>query len=485
MTKRAIGIDIGSNYTRAVQITRVNDAFHIEKIVSEPTRRSTDSPLTILKSLFGHHGFDERARVALALSHLSVFYREIKTGQEPDQANWWTYGLPIEPDQTLLQACIDPSSSADEPHVLVAATSKDHLKDQLVLLKQAGLRPVLVDAEIFAVKAVQEVNYPGTTTGAYVLIYIDEQHLSLAIIRDGRPLAIRNTPLPMPQGVDTATLDDTYVPSLCNEINITWQKVCVSQIDEQVCLYIATGDPMPERLCPAIERTLGCSTVLLDPRKTISCDQALSPSPHMAVAAGLALRLLSPTQTHGLNFLVADKASRRGIKDIKNEMAFYGLLVGAIMALWIIGCFIQLFLLESRYNKIKDQIRDVFVQTLPQEKNIVYPLAQAQQKLEQLQQNVNTWDTMGAGQSSALHILERISVSKAEQGNINVEDLLIAGNRIRIRGTCPSFEQVYRWQERFTNSNHFMDVQVRDPRKEPDTGLIHFTLELLSGEETL
>jgi hypothetical protein len=205
----------------------------------------------------------------------------------------------------------------------------------------------------------------------------------------------------------------------------------------------------------------------------------------MAVATGLALRLLSPAQTHGLNFLVADKASHCGITDIKKEMTFYGVLAGAIMTLWIIGCFIQWFLLESRYDKIKDQIRDVFVRALPQENNIIHPLAQAQQKLEQLQQNANTWDTMGTGQASALHILERISVSKAEQGNINVEDLLIAGNRIRIQGTCPSFEQVYRWQERFTNSDHFTDVQVRDPRKEPDTGLVHFTLELLSREETL
>ncbi len=485
MTKRAIGIDIGSNYTRAIQIARVNDTLHIEKIVSEPTRRSTDSPLKVLKSLCGPCGFDARARVGLALSHLSVFYREIKTDQEPDQANWWTYGLPTPPDQTLLQACTGPAQGSEGPHTLVAATAKHHLKRHVALLKQAGLTPVLVDTEIFAVKAALEANYPQTITGSYVLLYIDEQHLSLAVIRDGRPLAVRNTPLPISPGQDNVPMDDTYVHSICEEIAITWQKACGSQLDERVCLYIAPGDPVPEGLCQAVERGLGCAIVLLNPLQGISCDHALSPIPHMAVAEGLALRLLCPAQTHGLNFLAADKAARTGVTDLKKELTFHAVLVGTIMTLWMIGCFIQLFLLESRYHTLKARMHDVFVQALPQEKNIVQPLAQARQRLEQLQQTVHTWDALGASRSSALHILERISKSKTGQENVTVDDLLIAGHTIRIQATCSSFDQVYRWQDRFTTMGHFTDVQVRDPRREPATGLVHFTLELLAVEDAL
>ena len=96
-----------------------------------------------------------------------------------------------------------------------------------------------------------------------------------------------------------------------------------------------------------------------------------------------------------------------------------------------------------------------------------------------------TLGTMGAGQASALHILARISTAKGEQQNIKVDDLLIAGNTIRLRGTCPSFDHVFRWRDRFIEMPEFTEVHVQDPRKETDTNRVRFTMELLSEENSI
>jgi type II secretory pathway component PulL len=56
-------------------------------------------------------------------------------------------------------------------------------------------------------------------------------------------------------------------------------------------------------------------------------------------------------------------------------------------AIWFAGLFVQLSTLESQHARLKEQIHGAFRQALPEEKNIVNPLAQLQQKLDAFQRS--------------------------------------------------------------------------------------------------
>ena len=79
MAKRCIGIDIGTSHLRAVQVARTPDGFLVEKECGMQTRRSTDSPVEILRALPGAREFDRHADIVVSLPYHAMFFAATET----------------------------------------------------------------------------------------------------------------------------------------------------------------------------------------------------------------------------------------------------------------------------------------------------------------------------------------------------------------------------------------------------------------------
>jgi len=201
----------------------------------------------------------------------------------------------------------------------------------------------------------------------------------------------------------------------------------------------------------------------------------------LSVAEGLALRKLLPQQTGGVNFLGTHSVAGKAHLSIRKELATCAGLLAVIATIWIGGLFLQMSRLESEYDAVKTQIQDIFRETLPEEKNIVNPLAQLQQKLDAWRGDSSVLASFQPGQMTPLDILSTLSTHQPPGRDLRLNDLLIAGNSVRVTGHCKSFSTLSEWQRTLERIPGFDIVDVANPKKDAKTGQVHFTLSLSSG----
>jgi Tfp pilus assembly protein PilN len=154
--------------------------------------------------------------------------------------------------------------------------------------------------------------------------------------------------------------------------------------------------------------------------------------------------------------------------------------MAAIVVVLLLGLFVRLTHLERKYAHIKNEITQVFQAALPEEKNIVSPLAQLEQELQSLRENYRLFAPFSPTDLRPLEVLRSITVNTPSQGNVKIDDLLVTTESVRLNGTCDSFESVYQWQRLLREIPGFALVDVQDVQKEPKSGAVHFTIVVSS-----
>ena len=482
MIKRCIGIELGPTYIRAVQVSREDEKFRIEKVFNAPTRRSTDSPPDILHSLVNRFGFDRRADVAVAMSSDAVFFKHIDTDSatlkqiRAGDLAAFEHSFPIQPDEIVTELCSYRQLPDEKWSVLATAINRTSLRETLQILSQAKIRPSLVDASIFALCTVVAVNHPEFAAGQAIIAYITDSHLTLAVTQDSNVLLVRNIPLCVSDDSGNSTLEE-IAAVLSREAQMTWRRVFGAEMGQQAVIYLV-ADAVGDYLRALVEENLHCRTTVVNPYakvETVSGQKAEFP---IYVAEGLALRLLAPHQAKGIDFLKAKSIQAMPKLNLKRELAACAALVGAIAAFWVISIFVQLSFLEKSYGSIKNQIRDVFKTALPEERNIVNPLFQLEQKLESFRKDYQLFAFFDPAASGPLEILRTVSAGVPTQAGLKVDDVLITADSVRINGVCDSFESVYQWQRLLQESPGFKLVDVRDVQKDPKGQTVRFTMVL-------
>jgi hypothetical protein len=133
--------------------------------------------------------------------------------------------------------------------------------------------------------------------------------------------------------------------------------------------------------------------------------------------------------------------------------------------------------LETKYARVKNEIRESFQMALPQEENIVNPLVQLGQKLQSLKQDYALLGPISSVGTAPLEVLHVITTSTPPEVDISLDDMLITTESVRLTGTSESFESVYNWQRLLQGVPQFSTVDVgQDTQREPEGGQVRFTV---------
>jgi Tfp pilus assembly protein PilN len=502
MVKRCIGIDIGSSCLRAVQVSRTGEHFNIEKVFSIQTRRDSDSPPEILRSLTSKYGFDRRADVAISMPNDAVFYRNLEidvTGLEQicglskrdpkrkkesatggQTQSVLEHNFPIEPDEIVAQVCSYHQPSDDKYSILVAAVKRASLHERMNILAEAKMHPNLVEAAIFAVHSAITVNHPEIMTGQAIIAYVDESYLTLAVTENNNILIVRNIPIVSNSDNNVDLTQEQTAEVLSREVEITWQKVFERAIQEDTKIYLVSRGNVSNDLEATIAANLPCQTSVVDSYEKVECSTQGDGDTEISLAKGLALRVLVPDRTAGINFREADASNVKPTLDLKREFITCAILIAVIAVVSMLGLFVRLSYLERKYAHIKNEITQVFQAALPEEKNIVSPLTQLEQELQSLREDYRLFAPLAPTDSRPLEVLRSITLNTPSQGNVKIDDLLITTESVRLNGTCDSFESVYQWQRLLQEIPGFALVDVQDVQKEPKSGAVHFIIVVSS-----
>jgi Tfp pilus assembly PilM family ATPase len=482
MLNRCIGIDINSSFLRAVQASRADEQYLIEKEFSTKTQIGADSPSDILRTLVNRHGFDRRAAVAVSVSNDTVFFRSLETdfaGFEQIRKRdlpALEHNFPIKPDQIVAQICSYRRLAEEKYSVLTAAVTRDSLRERLDTLGGAKMIPDLVETVIFAIHSTITVNHPEIMTGKAIIAYIDDSFLSLAVTENNTILIVRNVPIVCDSDNNTDSVQKQIAKQLSNEVKITWRKIFEAEIDENPQIYLAAQNGISIDLQAELEKKLPCHKTIINPYAKVGCSHEHNGDTGISVAEGLALRLLAPDKTTGVNFLEAKNASIKPALDLKREFKICAILAAAIALVSFVGLFVRLSRLETKYANLKNEIEKVFQSALPEETKIVEPLAQLEQKLQSLQSEFARLGPLSGVVAGPLEILRTITTEIPPKAGITIHDALITAESVRLTGTSTSFESVYSWQHSLQQAPQFLSVDVRHIGTEPKSELVQFTI---------
>ncbi|MBN2133403.1 MAG: hypothetical protein JW741_28145 [Sedimentisphaerales bacterium] len=487
MAKRCIGIDIGTSHLRAVQIARTPDGFLVEKEFGMQTRRSTDSPVEILRALPGEHEFDRHADIVVSLPYHAMFFAGAETDAAGVQAlragevSILKDDFPIPGEDILVQVCSTRTLPRGDHFVQVAATSIASLEQELRVFQEARMPPGAVDTSITALRATVAHNHPEIAEGTALILYVDESALNLTVLENLDILMVRNIPVHTRGISNDESLAEQVAATIESEVEITWRKAFGANPDAEMQIYLACARETAEPLAAAIQEKVEGRLVVVDPCAAVQVLPGIEANFPIFVAEGLALRMLSADQTDRVDFLAVYNRRMRPRWNAGRQVAVCAALLAVTAVVWFAGLLIQLSFLEKEYAHAKQEIENVFRTTLPEEKNIVSPLAQLQQKLDAFQNEYELLGPFQPGRLSALTTLDRLSSNTPAEGNLVLDDVLVAADSVRVMGSCDSFATLSQWQQRLEEMRIFDVVDTQNQKKDAQTGKVHFTLSLSSA----
>ncbi|MHC4644464.1 MAG: GspL/Epsl periplasmic domain-containing protein [Planctomycetota bacterium] len=482
MVRRCIGIDIGPSHVRAAQIACTGEKFLVEKVFSTQTRRTTDSRPDILRSLTERHGFDRRAEVAVSMPAEDVFFRTFQTdaaGSEQVPAEHLSElerDFPIPPDQNVTRVCSQAKLSEHKHCVLLAAVSRASLRERLDLLAAARMRPNCLEPAVFAIHSVVAVNHPEIRSGPAIIAGISASRLMLAVTKDGAVLIVRNIPLAAESDDDVRLVNCEIADLLAAEAAITWQRIFGGDIDPNTTVYLVTEGGSLNGLQTDVGERLQCRVTLLEQRAKVKSPARQNGDGPSCIAEGLALSALGAGESIRVNFLEAENLETVPKLNLKKEFVTCAVLAAVIAVVSLVGLFTRLARLEARYAQTKSQIKETFRSALPEETNIVNPLAQLDQKLQSLRANPALFGYICGAGDGPLEILNTVTNTVPAQANINIGNLWITAESVRLTGTAPSFDSISNWRSRLQKIPGFSTVEANELRRESASGLVRFTI---------
>src|SRR5947209_13293081 len=202
-SKLSLGLDIGSSSVKLVQLKEakrgcVLDAFGVaplppEAIVAGALMNST-AIVEAIRQLLGQFKLKNR-EVAIGVSGHSVIIKKISmprmTREELEESIQWEAEqyIPFDVKDVNIDVQILSPEGADpgtgQMDVLLVAAKKDMINDYTSVVAEAGLQPVVVDVDAFAVQNAFEVNYDLPRNETIVLVNAGASVVNINVLAKG------------------------------------------------------------------------------------------------------------------------------------------------------------------------------------------------------------------------------------------------------------------------------------------------------------
>jgi type IV pilus assembly protein PilM len=89
---------------------------------------------------------------------------------------------------------LDPDSDTPQMAVLLVAAKRELIENRISLLSDAGLTPVIIDVEAFALHNAFEHNYPDVNEGMIALLNVGHETTNVNLLLKGAPVLVRDIP---------------------------------------------------------------------------------------------------------------------------------------------------------------------------------------------------------------------------------------------------------------------------------------------------
>ena len=228
--KQLIGLDIGTSAVKVIALREQMKGYTLQALGYEPLPPEVIVDGAIMDSAIVVDAIQKivkdqkirRKNVALSVSGHSVIVKKItlpKMSQEElDESIHWEAEqyIPFDIDDVNIDFHIleEQELSGNEMEVILVAVKKDKVNDYTNLVRQAGLTPLVVDVDGFAIGNQYEINYGLDSDRVVALIDIGAGVMNINIMQGRQHMLYR----------DISIGGNQFTDALQKELNVSYQQ---------------------------------------------------------------------------------------------------------------------------------------------------------------------------------------------------------------------------------------------------------------------
>lgn len=206
--KDLLGVDIGSNSVKVVQLRESRGLYHLKKmgfallpqdtIVDNSIMDST-AVVEVLRNLVQELKIGTKS-VATSISGHSVIIRKIQLPIMTEEELEWSIQfeaeqyIPFEISEVNLDFQILGPDAAEpsQMNVILVAAKKDFVNDHIAIFRECGLTPEVMDIDCFAVQNAYELNHGIAPEEIVALINMGAGAINVNVLKGGSSVFTRD-----------------------------------------------------------------------------------------------------------------------------------------------------------------------------------------------------------------------------------------------------------------------------------------------------
>lgn len=199
-------LDIGSNFIKLIKLKGSGKNYQLQKfgmvqlppeVIVEGAVMDAGRVVEAIRELLAQQKITTK-EVVISVSGSSVIIKRVSvadmTDEELAESIKWEAEqyIPFSIDDVNVDfQKLGPGSTAGQADVLLVAVKKDKINDYVNLVKEAGLEPVVMDVDAFALANMYELNYE-LEGGVLALLNIGASVMNINILNDGVSIFTRD-----------------------------------------------------------------------------------------------------------------------------------------------------------------------------------------------------------------------------------------------------------------------------------------------------
>lgn len=260
--KDIVGLDIGSKHIKVVQLKDVKGKYQLERLgiaTLEPELIVDGSILDSSRVIEAIQGLITNTNIkikdaALSLSgHSSVIIKRVSFQQMSEDELSESIKFEAEQyipfdieDVNLDFQILGPGDKENMMDVLIVAAKKDKINEYVTVAKGAGLNPLIVDVDAFALENMYELNYDMRTDENVALVNVGASMININILKGGISVFTRDSAVG--GNLHTEALQKEFTISYVNAEKLKQEGKLegISQEDMKAVLVSASEDIIAE-----------------------------------------------------------------------------------------------------------------------------------------------------------------------------------------------------------------------------------------------
>lgn len=207
--KSVIGLDIGSGFVKVVEVDHSGDQPEVVGVAMRPLLPDAIVEGEIMdyglvsdavSGLFADIGL-KGAEVVTAVGGRDVIIKKIemdrmKQADAREVIKWEAEQyVPFDIKSVELDfEILNPDGDGLQMDVLLVAAKRELVDNKVGLLQDAGVEPIVIDIDAFALHNAFEHNYPEALGGIVALVNVGHETTNVSILEDGVPILTRDNP---------------------------------------------------------------------------------------------------------------------------------------------------------------------------------------------------------------------------------------------------------------------------------------------------